>query len=251
MPNMQAKQYSVILLYVISCFACGCSVRSTGTASLTADNSLTEREVKQGWQLLFDGKNFNAWKRYGGAAVGNAWIVKDSSMHLDVSKKGSDPAPAGGDIVTTESFSDFHLKYDWKISRGGNSGIIFYVQDNTSKYAYPWMTGPEKQVLDNDGHADAKITKHRAGDLYDLIASSSEPVKPAMQWNHSEIKCVKCQLDFYLNGVHILSTPMWNSNWKTLVASSKSKTCLASAVSHPAKSACKTIEMLCGIGILR
>jgi hypothetical protein len=79
------------------------------------------------------------------------------------------------------------------------------------------------QVLDNAGHADAKIIKHRAGDLYDLISSSSEPVKPAGQWNTAEITANKGKLDFYLNGQHIINTRMWDDNWKQMVAGSKFK----------------------------
>ncbi|RYD70972.1 MAG: DUF1080 domain-containing protein, partial [Sphingobacteriales bacterium] len=185
-------------------------------------NTLTQKEKKQGWQLLFDGNSYSGWTKYGGATTGKAWKIKDSSIYLDAGAKKADwQTNDGGDIVTTASFSDFHLQYDWKIAQGGNSGVIFYVHEDTTKYQWPWQTGPEMQVLDNERHADAKINKHRAGDLYDLIASNSEPVKPALEWNHAEIKSVKGNLDFYLNGVHILSTQLWNDNWKKLIAASK------------------------------
>ena len=69
------------------------------------------------------------------------------------------------------------MKLEWKISKGGNSGILFYVNEDTVKYKYTFHTGPEMQVLDNNGHPDGKIHKHRAGDLYDLIACSTETVK--------------------------------------------------------------------------
>lgn len=82
----------------------------------------------------------------------------------------------------------------------------------------------EMQVIDNNGHADAKITKHRAGDLYDLVASSRETVKPLDQWNLAEIKMNNGKLDLYLNGENVVSTELWNDNWKTLVDNSKFKT---------------------------
>jgi hypothetical protein len=78
------------------------------------------------------------------------------------------------------------------------------------------------QVLDNAAHPDAKITKHRAGDLYDLIVSK-EVVKPAGEWNHAEIISNNGKLEFYLNGQQTLSTNLWDENWKTLVAGSKFK----------------------------
>jgi hypothetical protein len=97
------------------------------------------------------------------------------------------------------------------------------VHEDKAKYANTYETGPEMQVLDNAGHPDAKIPKHRAGDLYDLISSSSEPVKPAEQWNHAEIMCKNGKLEFFLNGVSIVKTTMWDDNWKKMVANSKFK----------------------------
>ena len=79
------------------------------------------------------------------------------------------------------------------------------------------------QVLDNERHPDAKIPKHRAGDLYDLISSSQETVKPAGEWNHAEVKVQNGKLDLYLNGTNVVSTTMWDDNWKKMVAGSKFK----------------------------
>jgi hypothetical protein len=100
---------------------------------------------------------------------------------------------------------------------------MFYVQEDTVKYKYPWNTGPEMQMLDNDGHPDAKIPKHRAGNLYDLITSSSEPVHKVGEWNTAEIKSVDDKLELFLNGKNVVTTQMWDDNWKKLVAGSKFK----------------------------
>ena len=85
------------------------------------------------------------------------------------------------------------------------------------------MTGPEMQVLDNDGHPDGKIPKHRAGDLYDLIKSSSEPVHAPGEWNEVEIIANKGKLQLNLNGVNVVTTQLWDANWKSLIAGSKFK----------------------------
>jgi len=113
-----------------------------------------------------------------------------------------------------------HFSVEWKISPKGNSGIIFLLQED-KKYEHPWHTGPEMQVLDNEGHPDGKITSHRSGDLYDLIRSSSEPVKGPGEWNKAEIRFEKGKLDLYMNGVLVVSTMMGDENWKQLVAKSK------------------------------
>ncbi|MCZ7019494.1 family 16 glycoside hydrolase, partial [Salmonella enterica] len=75
--------------------------------------------------------------------------------------------------------------------------------------------------MDNDGHSDAKIEKHRAGDLYDLIKSSSEPVKPAGEWNTAEIVSKNGKLTLLLNGVYVVETKLWDDNFKALIAGSK------------------------------
>lgn len=185
------------------------------------NNSLTEQQKTEGWQLLFDGQSTKGWHKYGGAPVGSAWKVADGTLYLDSTIKENWQIKDGGDIVSDEEFDNFHLKVEWKIAKDGNSGIIFYIHEDTAKYKWPWETGPEMQVLDNAGHPDSKITKHRAGDLYDLISSSQETVKPAGEWNLAEIKCLNGKLDFFLNGTNVVSTTMWDDAWKKMVAGSK------------------------------
>jgi hypothetical protein len=169
-------------------------------------NSLSAQESKDGWQLLFDGTTTNGWHTYGYDAVNKGWAVADSALHLDVATKNDWPQNESKDILTNDEYDNFHFKTDWKIAPNGNSGIIFYAHEDKAKFKNTYETGPEMQVLDNAGHPDAKIIKHRAGDLYDLISSSSEPVKPAGEWNHAEIISNKGKLDFFLNGVHIINT---------------------------------------------
>ncbi|MBC3539071.1 DUF1080 domain-containing protein [Rufibacter sp. H-1] len=172
---------------------------------------------------LFDGKTTTGWHTYGQTAAGKAWKVDNGTLHLDAANKQNWQKGDGGDLVTQESYDNFHLKLDWKIAAKGNSGIILFVQDDAAKYPNTWNTGPEVQVLDNNGHPDAKIHKHRAGDLYDLIASSPETVKPAGEWNQVEIISNKGQLEIIQNGVKVVATTLWDDNWKKMVAGSKFK----------------------------
>jgi Domain of Unknown Function (DUF1080) len=194
------------------------------TQTDSANNHLSAAQKALGWELLFDGQTTNGWHKYGGATPGSAWKIAGGCLFLDTSIKAGWQVRDGGDMVSDADFENFHLKYDWKISKDGNSGVIFYVHEDTVKYKYPWETGPEMQVLDNNGHPDAKIPKHRAGDLYDLISCSKETVKPFGEWNFAEIKSLNGKLDFYLNGENVLSTTLWDEGWKKLVAGSKFKT---------------------------
>jgi hypothetical protein len=180
-------------------------------------NTLTAAEKKEGWHLLFNGHSTSGWHSYGKSRPGSQWQVSDGAIHLDKSSKEH------GDLVTDQDFGNFDLKLEWKISPKGNSGIIFYVKEDTAKYKEPYHTGLEMQVLDNDGHPDGKIHKHRAGDLYDLISCSKETVKPVGEWNQAEIWCNNGELKLYLNGENVVSTTLWNDNWKQLVSTSKFK----------------------------
>lgn len=182
-----------------------------------------------GWIKLFDGKTMKGWHKYGNLPVGSAWKASDGILYLDAttfynstpSKKADYKILGGGNIVTDEEYENFHLKLDWKISMGGNSGVMFYVIEDTVKFKEPYMTGPEMQVLDNDGHEDGKLFRHRAGDLYDLINSTKESVKPVGEWNLAEIVCNHGKLDLILNGTTVVSTTMWDENWINMIAKSK------------------------------
>jgi hypothetical protein len=153
--------------------------------------------------------------------VGVGWEVENGALHLSNLEKQNWPKDESKDLLTNEEYDNFHFKTDWKISKKGNSGLIFYVSENKAKYTNTFETGLEMQVLDNDGHPDAKIIKHRAGDLYDLISSSAEVVKPAGEWNHAEIIAHHSRVDFYLNNQHVLTTTLWNKAWTELIAKSK------------------------------
>jgi len=171
----------------------------------------------KGFTKLFDGTTTTGWHTYGKTTVGNKWRVEDGALHFDAKVQGD----GGGDLVTDKEYTNFHLKIDWKVAPNSNSGIIYYVHDDKAKYGATYSTGLEMQVLDNDGHPDGKIPKHRAGDLYDIIKSSTEPVKPVGQWNTAEVICKDGKLEHYLNGVKVVSTTLWYDNWKALVAGSK------------------------------
>lgn len=196
------KQYifSALILTVMGC---------SSTAQTT--------KTKKGFTPIFDGKTTTGWHTYGKTTVGSAWQVQDGAIHLDPKTKGKD---GGGDLVTDKEYTNFHLKLEWKVAPKSNSGVIFYIHEDP-KYNQTYSTGPEMQVLDNDGHPDGKITKHRAGNLYDLVKSDVEPVKPVGEWNKAEIISDKGNLTFILNGVKVVNTTMWDDSWRALIAGSK------------------------------
>ena len=199
-------KYSFLLLLSISMVSCSSVKSSSNTSS------------EKGFKSLFDGKTTAGWHTYGKAHVGAAWGVQDGALHFVVKGKNAEDR---GDLVTDNEYENYHLKLEWKISEGGNSGIIFNVHEDLAKYSKTYLTGPEMQVLDNDKHNDGKIITHRSGDLYDMIESSKEMAKPVGEWNLAEIVLNKGKLDFYLNGVNVVSTRMFDDNWADMISKSK------------------------------
>lgn len=178
-----------------------------------------QKTKAQQWVDLLAKDVKESWHNYGTEKVGISWSVKDGTLHFDPTGKSK---AERGDLVSNKSYENFHLKYDWKISKNGNSGVMFNVKED-NKYSQPYFTGPEMQVLDNSGHPDARIFKHRAGDLYDLIPCSIETVKPYGEWNKAEIILNKGNLQFFLNGKQVVETTMWDANWGKMLLASKFK----------------------------
>jgi len=199
-------------------------VLATGATSTPKEKTVIPVVKQKGWVSLFDGKTTKGWHTYGFPINNGLWKVVDGALTYDLTYQKTDAQKrASNDLVSDKEFENFHLKYDWKISKNGNSGMIFWVQEDTTLYKQTYHTGPEMQVLDNDGHKDGKINKHRAGNLYDLVEGTEGATKPVGEWNTAEIISNKGKLEFILNGVSVLTTRYDDENWKTMVAGSKFK----------------------------
>jgi cytochrome c len=182
---------------------------------ITMNNTLTDAQKAEGWQLLFDGKSTAGWRNFNSQTIGSAWVIDDEALHLNTSQE-----EGRGDIITEGEYENFELALEWKIDSCGNSGIFFNVVEDP-KYKWTFLTGPEMQVLDNNCHPDAKIIKHRAGDLYDMISCSTETVRPAGEWNQVRIVSNNGDYQFWLNGVNVVNFTMHTPEWDAMVAGSK------------------------------
>ena len=186
------------------------------------NNTLSEREKTQKWKLLFDGETTKGWHSFNKDTAGAAWKVKDGELYLDTTKKDGWQMANGKDLTSDKAYSNFDLKLEWKISKAGNSGIIFFAQED-GRHQNSWETGPEMQIAGEENE-DGNVKKHQAGDLYDLISCYQKTVKPAGEWNQVEIISEKGgSLVFMLNNVKVVSTKVGAMNWIKLVAGSKFK----------------------------
>lgn len=187
------------------------------------NNTLTKEEKADGWQLLFDGKTTEGWRNYGKETFPGGWIIEEEALKCQGSGRGEAGAEEGGDILFNKKFSNFHLKLEWKISEGGNSGI-FYLGRETPEFDFIWKTAPEMQVLDNAKHPDAQLGvdgNRQAGSLYDLIPAKPQNAKPVGEWNTAEIICFKGTVVHKQNGETVLEYHLWTPEWNELVAGSK------------------------------
>ena len=196
------------------------AVAQSNNANDAMLNKLTPAEIKKGWKLLFDGSTLTGWKTYNRMDMATSWGVKDGAIFLDAKKGRSDVAK--GDLVTLEDYDDFEFSVEWKISDCGNSGIMYRIVEDP-KYKQPYLTGPEMQVLDNKCHPDAKIITHRSGDFYDVMASKTENVKPAGEWNSVRIIMKGYKLEQWQNGVRQIKLTLGSDEINAIVEKSKWK----------------------------
>jgi hypothetical protein len=209
---MNIKILTTITMIFLIAGAVACSKQEKDPSH----NQLSKKEKKQSYTLLFNGQNLDGWHSYHKDQPGSAWSVRDNAIAL-YPDSGS-----GGDLTTDDQYQNFVLKLEWKISRGGNSGIIFNIHESP-QYKQTYVTGPEMQVIDNKNASDNVNKKHLAGSLYDLIAAPKTAAKPAGEWNKVKIKALDGHLKFWLNGEKVVDTQMWNDHWKELVSHSKFK----------------------------
>jgi len=201
---------AVCSIATVASAAAGCAQRpAADTAPATAGTMLTASERAQGWRLLFDGKTTAGWRGYRMAAVPDGWRVVDEALTR---------VAAGADLITEDEFANFELKLEWKISEGGNSGIMYRVtEDNEASYE----SGPEMQVLDDARHADGGSRLTSAGADYGLYPSPAGVVRPAGEWNAVRIVVNGAHVEHWLNGQKVVEYELWSPDWKARVADSK------------------------------
>lgn len=216
------KKLMLTLLVIVVSFACKNDKKEVTTSinNKAAISSESEKNIDNEWTVLFDGTSMEHWRGYLADSIHKEWKIEDDALVFTPSKE------RGKNIITKEKFTDFILSLEWKISEKGNSGIFWGVFED-EKFPEAYQTGPEIQVLDNNGHPDAKIAGklHQAGALYDMVEPTSDVVKPAGEWNTCIImvnhKTNKGSVT--MNGTEIVNFPVHGKEWDIMVANSKFK----------------------------
>src|SRR5947207_2934416 len=204
-------RFSLVLIAVLA----GTASAQTRSASIASPNQLTAAERAAGWRLLFDGHTLTGWRGLGYDTVPTAhWVVLDGTIKKIASgnvPRVADGRPlVGGDLMTVDSFADFELSFEWKVTPGANSGVKYNVSEAMSMAQGGAGTqgGPthsalgfEYQILDDDRHEDGKLPTHRSAALYDLIAPNEKKhLPPVGEWNRSRIVFRGNHGEHWLNG---------------------------------------------------
>jgi hypothetical protein len=207
------------IIFSIACLAGLLIMLSSCTEKL---NTLTSKEKRAGWVLLFNGKDFTGWRRCNGIAMPANWTIEEDAMKVFTGEGKNPGQMANGDIVYGDKkFKNFELSIDWKAGKMANSGIFFNVTEIPGQAIY--YAAPEVQVLDNVDATDNKIDSHLAGSLYDILPADPKTVHPAEEWNTIVIRVENGKVTHTQNGVKVVEYEMWTPAWDELVANSKFK----------------------------
>jgi len=175
------------------------------------DNVLTKKEIKEGWTMLFNGRDTDGWTTPSGKPVPKGWSISGGSI---TAVKGG----KGGDIVTVNEYANFVLSVDFNIEPGCNSGIKYFY----TKYPTGGNLGLEYQILDDVLGEDNKKDNHLLGSFYDVIAPTGpKKVNAPGKWNNIRIVVMGNKVEHWLNGVKILEFTRGSQAYTTAVAESK------------------------------
>ena len=191
-----------------------------------APNTLSEAEAADGWELLFDGESMEKWRGYNKDFIPEAhWAIEDGTIHKiasgDVPLMADGQPMAGGDIITKKKYENFEFSFEWKVAPAANSGIKYNVVEEMSD-GNP--LGFEYQVLEDEGHPDAKMgngTNRTAAGLYDLISPENKELMPIGEWNHGRIIFNGLHGEHWLNGKKVLEYDLNTPRMDSLLAASK------------------------------
>ena len=194
-------------------------------------DSLTLPIDADGYITIFDGTSLDGWRGYGKDQVPSRWTIEDGCLKFNGTGTGEGQTGEGGDLIFAHKFKNFEMELEWKISKGGNSGIFYLAQEVTSQdkdgneVLEPiYISAPEFQVLDNANHPDAKLGKdnnRQAASLYDMIPAVPQNAKPFGEWNKAKIMVYKGTVVHGQNDENVLEYHLWTKQWTDMLQASK------------------------------
>lgn len=221
----------IILVAAVALF-CACSaprndeqqnvdsaaVENNGAIAVDSSNSLSPAEKTDGWKLLFDGKTLSGWRFYKNK-TNNSWEVADGMIHCKpFAENGTNER---SDLITEEQFSNYELVFEWKISPQGNSGIIYRI---TEEFEHPYLSGPEFQLIDDEGYPGDLQEWQQTGACYDMFnPAKNNKINAPGEWNSSKLVVNGNHVEHWVNDVKLVEYELNSDEWKKRKEQSKWK----------------------------
>jgi hypothetical protein len=177
-------------------------------------NTLSDAERAEGWTLLFDGESLAGWHGYNGGVL-ESWMIEDCTIK-SVGTEGNYGSDLRTDLVTDDEYTDFEFSVEWKATEGGNSGIMYGVIED-EQYDAAWKTGPEYQLVDDDGFPEPLEEWQKTAANYAMQpAADDKPLNPVGEWNTSRLVVNGDSVEHWLNGERVLAFERWTDEWEDL-----------------------------------
>lgn len=217
------------ITFIVVCFCISLSYIKLKANTLTMKidtliNELTQQEKADGWQLLFDGKTLTGWRTFKNKP--GSWKAKNDVLCSYSADSGN------ADLITENVYKNFELSIDWKISPEGNSGILYMV---TEDYDQTYLSGPEYQLIDDDGFPEKIEDWQKTGANYAMHAPAFKAANKPGEWNTTKIIVNNGTVEHWLNGKKLVAYTLWSDEWKQQKISGKWKDAVgyaASATGH-------------------
>lgn len=233
------------MMFSLSSCKNGSKKAAEGTAEGTAEANAPEYTVVEkeqvdlaqfpqdadGYYVIFDGTSTNGWRGYGKDALPSRWSIEDGCLKFSGTGTGEGQTGEGGDVIFAHKFRNFELELEWKVSKGGNSGIFYLAQevttkneDGTERYEPIYISAPEYQVLDNANHPDAKLGvdgNRQSASLYDMIPAKPQNQNPFGEWNKARIMVYKGTVVHGQNDANVVEYHLWTQQWTDMLQASK------------------------------
>ncbi|MCM4169439.1 hypothetical protein KCTC52924_00474 [Arenibacter antarcticus] len=222
----------IIALFVFALAISSCKMNPKTDSDKTTVETTAKTESED-WIYLFDGTTTEGWRAYNGDSLPPGWVVKDSTLTFDTELGLEQDYTGGKDIIYgTEEFDNFELYVEWKLPKGGNSGIFYHLKENIPNEG-PATISPEYQLIDDENYASIHdLTEYNLSlgntenpaalqplqqTASDYAMHAADPAKkvlhPVGEWNTTKIVFTPEKVEHWLNGQKVLSFVPWSDEW--------------------------------------